>query len=70
MSRADPKYPWGATIYGDKGTLKASVQSYDFIPSGGGKPIHRDVTYELEQYPEDKTEKDLERTLRRRSGAT
>jgi predicted dehydrogenase len=58
---ADPKYPWGATIYGDKGTLKASVQSYDFIPSGGGSPIHRDVTYELEQYPEDKTEKDLER---------
>jgi predicted dehydrogenase len=58
---ADPKYPWGATIYGDKGTLKASVFSYDFIPSGGGSPIHRDVTYELDQYPEDKTEKDLER---------
>ncbi len=38
-----------------------SVMSYDFIPLGGGKPIHRDVTYELEQYPEDKTEKDLER---------
>jgi predicted dehydrogenase len=58
---ADPKYPWGATIYGDKGTLKASVHSYDFIPSGGGSPVHRDVTYELDQYPEDKTEKDLER---------
>ena len=58
---ADPKYPWGATIYGDKGTLKASVHGYDFIPSGGGTPIHRDVTYELDQYPEDKTEKDLER---------
>ncbi len=58
---ADPKYPWGATIYGDKGTLKLSVYGYDFIPSGGGKPIHRDVTYELDQYPEDKTEKDLER---------
>ena len=57
----DPKYPWGATIYGDRGTLKMSVMSYDFIPLGGGKPIHRDVTYELEQYPEDKTEKDLER---------
>ncbi|HLW68526.1 MAG TPA: Gfo/Idh/MocA family oxidoreductase, partial [Gemmataceae bacterium] len=26
---ADPKYPWGATIYGDKGTLKLSVMSYD-----------------------------------------
>ena len=57
----DPKYPWAAIFYGDKGTLKASVMSYDFIPSGGqGTPIHRDVTYELEQYPEDKTEKDLE----------
>jgi predicted dehydrogenase len=58
---ADPKYPWGATFYGDKGTLKASVYGYDFIPSGGGTPIHRDVTYEFEQFPEDKTEKDLER---------
>jgi predicted dehydrogenase len=58
----DPKYPWGATIYGDKGTLKASVMSYDFVPSGkGGQPVHEDVVYELEQFPEDKTEKDLER---------
>jgi predicted dehydrogenase len=57
----DPKYPWGATLYGDKGTLKASVMSYDFVPQGGGEAIHRDVTYELEQFPEDKTEKDLEK---------
>ncbi len=57
----DPKYPWGATLYGDKGTLKASVMSYDFVPVGGGEGVHKDVTYELEQYPEDKTEKDLER---------
>jgi predicted dehydrogenase len=56
----DPKYLWGATLYGDKGTLKASVHSYDFTPLGEGKPIHRDVTYEFEKYPEDKTEKDLE----------
>jgi predicted dehydrogenase len=58
---ADPDYPWGATIYGDKGTLKLSVHRYDFIPLGNGTPIHKDVVYELEQYPEDKTEKDLER---------
>ena len=58
---ADPKYPWGATFYGDKGTLKASVMGYDFIPVGGGQPVHKDVTYELEQYPEDQTEKDLEK---------
>src|SRR3989441_9999653 len=57
----DPDYPWGATLYGDKGTLRASVMGYDFVPEGGGAPIHKDVTYELEQYPEDKTEKDLEK---------
>ena len=56
----DPKYPWGLTLYGDKGTLKASVMSYDFTPLGQGNPIHRDVTYEFDQYPEDRTEKDLE----------
>ena len=57
----DPKYPWSATIYGDKGTLKVSVYSYDYTPSGGGQPVHRDVSFELEQYPEDKTEKNIER---------
>jgi predicted dehydrogenase len=57
----DPKYPWGATFYGEKGTLKASVMSYDYVPSGKGQPVHRDVTYELEEFPEDKTEKDLEK---------
>src|SRR6266568_2064009 len=57
----DPKYPWGATFYGDKGTLKASVMSYDFVPAGGnGQAIHEDVTYEFDQFPEDRTEKDLE----------
>jgi predicted dehydrogenase len=58
----DPKYPWGATFYGDKGTLKASVMSYDFVPTAkDGTPLHEDVTYELDQFPEDRTEKDLER---------
>ena len=56
----DPKYPWALTLYGDKGTLKASVMSYDFIPLGQGNAIHKDVTYEREQYPEDTTEKDIE----------
>jgi len=57
----DPDYPWGATIYGERGTLKMSVHRYDFIPTGQGQRIHRDVTYELERYPEDRTERDLER---------
>jgi predicted dehydrogenase len=58
----DEKYPWGATLYGEKGTLKAGVMSYDFIPADrGAQPIHKDVTYELDQYPEDRTEARLER---------
>jgi predicted dehydrogenase len=58
----DPKYPWGATFYGDKGTLKASVMGYDFTPTDGkGQPVHEDVIYELDKFPEDRTEKDLER---------
>jgi len=57
----DEKYPWSATFYGDKGTLKASVFGYDFTPQGNGKPVSREVAYELEQFPEDKTEKDLEK---------
>jgi predicted dehydrogenase len=57
----DPRYPWAATFYGDKGTLKAGVMSYDFIPEGkGGEPIHEDAVYEYDKYPEDKTEKELE----------
>ena len=38
----DPEYPWGATFYGEKGTLKASVMSYDYIPlDKAEKPIHK-----------------------------
>jgi predicted dehydrogenase len=57
----DPNYAWSSTFYGDKGTLKVSVYSYDFVPEGGTGAVHRDVTYEFEQYPIDKTEPDLER---------
>jgi predicted dehydrogenase len=57
----DPQYQWAAIFYGEKGTLKASVMGYDFIPQGKGEAIHKDVVYELDQYPEDRTEKDLEK---------
>ncbi len=61
-STPDPAYSWGATLYGDQATLKAGVMGYDFIPMGrGGQAIHKDVTYELEQYPVDKTEPRLEK---------
>ncbi len=59
---ADPEYPWAAIFYGEKGTLKASVHKFDFIPrSKNAKPIQRDVAFELDKYPEDKTEEGLEK---------
>jgi predicted dehydrogenase len=58
----DPKYTWAAIIYGDRGTLKASVNSYDFIPNDrNGTALHGDALFEYEKYPEDRTEQDLER---------
>ncbi len=59
---ADPKYPWSFKLYGEKGTLAASTMSYDFIPEGNGNgaPIHKDVVYEKEKYPEDLTEPAIE----------
>jgi len=55
------RHPWGATIYGDKGRLVLDVHGYHFEPMGNDKPVHVDVKYELEEYPIDKTEKELER---------
>ena len=58
----DPKYPWAATFYGDKGTLKASVMSYDYTPLNAKEPAeHGDAVFEYDKYPEDKTEQGLER---------
>ncbi len=58
----DPKYPWAAIFYGDKGTLKAGVNGYDFYPAGKTEStLKGEPLFEYEKYPEDKTEKDLER---------
>ena len=58
----DPDYPWAATIYGDKGTLKASVFKYEFFPRGKKEAAAKaDAVLEFDRYPEDRTEKDLER---------
>jgi predicted dehydrogenase len=55
----DPEYPWAAFIYGDKGTLKMSVNKYEFFPRGSreatlsGTPL-----FEYEKYPTDVTDKE------------
>ena len=50
-----------AVIHGDKGTLKLSVQRYEFVPAGKGETVRREVTMELDKYPEDADEKSLEK---------
>jgi predicted dehydrogenase len=56
----DPRYPWAATFYGERATLKASVMRYDLVPHDGTAPMRREVSYELDRYPEDRTEEGLE----------
>lgn len=56
----DPKYPWAATFYGDKGTLKASVNSYEFMPHGKREATLEGKALIVDKYPEDKTEQDNE----------
>ena len=56
----DPEYPWAFKLYGEKGTLAGSVHKYDFIPHREGEPMHMDVIYEKEEYPEDVTEENIE----------
>ena len=57
----DPDYPWAATIYGEKGTLKASVMRWDFFPTGSPKPAKSGRWLdETVNYPEDRTERDIE----------
>jgi predicted dehydrogenase len=58
----DRKYPWAAILYGENGTLKADVNNYEFFPRGKTEPtVKGQALFEYEKYPEDKTEKDLER---------
>ncbi len=61
-SSPDPEYPWAAFIYGEKGTLKVSVNKYEFFLLGAKEPALSGIPLlEEDKFPEDKTEKDLER---------
>jgi predicted dehydrogenase len=58
----DPEYPWAGFIYGDKGTLKASVHRWDFFPTGKKTPTMSGTAKfdPPDKYPEDKAEEDME----------
>ncbi len=60
----DPEYPWGATLYGDRGTLKLDVHKYAFTPFGQKKTtLTGKALFEYDKYPDDQTNNylDLER---------
>ncbi|HAV63559.1 MAG TPA: oxidoreductase [Verrucomicrobiales bacterium] len=58
----DPDFQWFGTIHGEKGILKCSVFRYDWIPHSSGKVERtRKALLEFDKFPEDETEKDLER---------
>jgi predicted dehydrogenase len=58
----DPRYQWATIIYGQNGTLKASVDRFEFFPRGKTEPtVKGEALFEYEKFPEDRTEKDLER---------
>ncbi len=57
----DPAYPWALVLYGEKGTLKASVDRWEFIPTGKKEPeLTGTVLLEDGRYPEERNEARLE----------
>ncbi len=58
---ADPAYPWALVLYGDKGTLKASVDRWEFIPAGKTEPESSgEALVEDGRFPEERDEKRFE----------
>jgi len=59
-SSPDPDYPWAFFIYGDKGTLKGSVNQFIFEPMDKSTKLAERALFEREKYPEDLDEKNIE----------
>ena len=59
----DPEVSVGGDVLRRQGHAESQRHELRLHPlrQGNGEPIHEDVTYELDQFPEDKTEKDLEK---------
>lgn len=50
----DPATPWGARLYGDKGTLHVTPSSYDFTPARETAPtMSAELDQELAEFPND-----------------
>ena len=58
----DPAYPWALVLYGEKGTLKASVDRWEFIPIGKQEPeLSGEAVVEDGRFPEERDEKRFEK---------
>ena len=58
---ADPAYPWALVLYGEKGTLKASVDRWEFIPAGKKEAeLSGEAVVEEGRFPEEREEKRFE----------
>jgi predicted dehydrogenase len=55
-----PKFPWGASLFGEKGTLNLSVHSWEFLPADGGSPIQGNHLDERGEYPQDLEHSEVE----------
>src|SRR5207249_3436936 len=61
----DLAYPWAAFIYGEKGTLKASTERYEFVPvDGKGPTLRKDKVTDKDQYPNDPSEPEVRAHMR------
>ncbi len=61
---ADPEYPSRVTRNGSRKTLRPSVDKWEFQPENNKEKSHsQDAVHELKRYPEEITEKDLEKQV-------
>jgi len=55
--------PWGATLYGDKGTLKLGSQDYEFKPVDGSATLTGASRSDFDKYPHDRELNNTDRGL-------
>ena len=58
-SAPDKEYPWSMIIYGTKGTLKADVHRYEFVPHRNGETIKKEALNESDRFPHDISDPDV-----------
>ena len=60
----DPQTPWGARLYGDKGTLRVTPTGYDFTPAGARAPtMSAELGPELTEFPADQQLNNVDKPL-------